>query len=771
METEFIIYQICTAEQAHHTPPHALPESQGTDNQYSLHQIAVNQSNLELPQWYITPHVAYEFVDIPFWKRMEQSLGLSIQVEVQYTLKHIAELEKREVQNLFRHSQSQDATQDQGEYLDAQLLGQSPVYLLKQLCSHTPSQGSSSKSPVHSHLLTHNQVPISSVHSHSLTHNQVPISTVHADSSTHYQRVPALAIHLTPIEQQLAQALAGRRLVLSEIESACTAHNIPLDQQPTKKTQLLFLLQRLYLSGYIEWMSPIAYQHNAYGLLEHAFCRRCGHLEPQDVAQSSFLKGWFHQLKVIKNKYIQTKLTLIPLRTCLSCHSDLCLYCPTCLQLGISKSCEPYVLFKTPPAVLQLNHKTKKEAKVAQEAKGAKVAQEAKVAFEWKESLSPAQQKASDQLVAFAAKKDKCSIQEHHSKPCSESANKDLSMNKQTINEKCSNEEHEYLVWAVCGAGKTEIIFAALYEALCQSQKLMITSPRKDVILELAPRLKSAFPSTKIVVLHGDSTEKYDQGELFLATTHQCLRFYQAFDLVIVDEVDAFPYSFDKMLQFAVRRAKKEQGKLIYLSATPSKKLQDRAEKGTLPYSLIAKRYHGHPLAVPTIQAVGKWRKWILSSTVSTELSEFIGGMIQQKRYGYLFVPHVKDLPHVSSYIEKVLLPYLSSKGINPEDSFKMDSVYAEHPDRADIVQRFRRHDIHLLLTTTILERGVTIPFCDVGVLGADDPVFHTAALIQMAGRAGRKIQDPVGSVSFFPESITDSQAECVKQIKRWNAE
>lgn len=40
-----------------------------------------------------------------------------------------------------------------------------------------------------------------------------------------------------------------------------------------------------------------------------------------------------------------------------------------------------------------------------------------------------------------------------------------------------------------------------------------------------------------------------------IATTHQLLKFYQAFDLLIVDEVDAFPYVDNPVLYHAVEQA------------------------------------------------------------------------------------------------------------------------------------------------------------------------------------------------------------------------
>lgn len=73
-------------------------------------------------------------------------------------------------------------------------------------------------------------------------------------------------------------------------------------------------------------------------------------------------------------------------------------------------------------------------------------------------------------------------------------------------------------------------------------------------------------------------------------------------------------------------------------------------------------------------------------------------------------------------------------------------------------------------MTTTILERGVTFPSVDVFVLQADHDVFDEAALVQIAGRAGRSKNDPTGSVHFYFETYTKAIRKAIKAIKQMNA-
>ena len=102
------------------------------------------------------------------------------------------------------------------------------------------------------------------------------------------------------------------------------------------------------------------------------------------------------------------------------------------------------------------------------------------------------------------------------------------------------DKQEPTLVHAVTGAGKTEMIYQVVAKVIDEGGAVCLASPRIDVCLELYKRLQDDF-ACEIALLHGES-EPYFRTPLVVATTHQLLKFYHAFDLLIVDEVDAFPY-------------------------------------------------------------------------------------------------------------------------------------------------------------------------------------------------------------------------------------
>ncbi|CAM3999163.1 DEAD/DEAH box helicase [Geobacillus stearothermophilus] len=316
-------------------------------------------------------------------------------------------------------------------------------------------------------------------------------------------------------------------------------------------------------------------------------------------------------------------------------------------------------------------------------------------------------------------------------------------------------DRSELIVWAVCGAGKTEMLFPAIAAALEEGWRVGLATPRVDVVRELAPRFRQAFPRVSLAVWHGGSDERGRIAPLVLSTTHQLLRAYRAFDVMIIDEVDAFPYSVEPMLEYAVSQARKERSSLIYLTATPSRAWQRDIARGKRNAVVIPARYHGHPLPVPVFEWCGNWRKRLERGRLPENVLAWVLHRLEQRKQAFLFVPHIDELEAVTRLLQRV--------------DARIVGVHAEAPDRADHVQAFRDGRVPLLVTTTILERGVTVPNIDVAVLGAEDRIFTESALVQIAGRVGRHAAFPDGDVRFFHHGKTNEMVRARRHIVRMN--
>ncbi|ASK62721.1 DNA/RNA helicase [Virgibacillus phasianinus] len=353
-----------------------------------------------------------------------------------------------------------------------------------------------------------------------------------------------------------------------------------------------------------------------------------------------------------------------------------------------------------------------------------------------------------------------------HANPCSwiGELTKRQKLASERIVEAVTNLEKELLIWAVCGAGKTEMLYAGITSALKKGKRVCLATPRADVVRELLPRFRQAFSSVHIQGLYGGSKDNDGTAQLILATTHQLLRFQAAFDLMIIDEVDAFPFHADPSLPYATSRAKNETSTTIYLTATPRKMHRKRIARNNLAHIFVPVRFHGHPLPVPTMKMSLNLRKSIQRFLPPNHFFTWLKNRRTPSRQLLLFVPTINLAERMG---EKLIEKLLISEDITSE--LDLVTVHASDVNREEKVMQFRNKEILILITTTILERGVTFPSVDVAVIDAGHEVFDEAALVQISGRAGRSIDDPDGEVVFFHDGKTDAMVKAIRSIKSMN--
>lgn len=319
--------------------------------------------------------------------------------------------------------------------------------------------------------------------------------------------------------------------------------------------------------------------------------------------------------------------------------------------------------------------------------------------------------------------------------------------------------DKEHLVWAVTGAGKTEMIFELIKSVLEEGGRVGLAAPRIDVCNELAPRIKEAFPLEEVTVLHGLTDESYKRTPITIATTHQMLRFYHAFDVLMIDEVDAFPYSDSDMLQFAVHRAVKPTGRLVFMTATPSKLELYKIQHHQLSYSLLPARFHRHPLVVPLFKELRNWNRALEKKKIPQELYLWMKKRLDEKTPFLVFVSTIGQIPAVEEMMSRAF----------PNASFS--SVSSQEEQRQERIQQMRDGKLDFLITTTILERGVTFYGIDVAVTESQEEIFTREVLVQIAGRVGRSVDHPGGEVVYFYEGMSRAMKQAKKEIESLNEE
>jgi competence protein ComFA len=390
---------------------------------------------------------------------------------------------------------------------------------------------------------------------------------------------------------------------------------------------------------------------------------------------------------------------------CVFCGSRGCLTCSHCQSMGLAKSCAPLYFSEYPEGTLAPSE----------------------IRPRLKFELTPPQKRASESLVHFL-----------------------------------NTDQTQFLVWAVCGGGKTEVSFQGVARVLGEGGRVLFAIPRKDIVIELLPRFQEAFPEVEISALYGGSAERFTGAPMVIATTHQCLRFYHSFNLVVLDEADAFPYQGSAMLHYAVGHALKPGGHLVIMTATPDEALIKKARNGKIPYISIPARPHRKPLVVPEMMKMDLKleeqgnRQWKPPEFVA----DFLMKAKNSNRKVLIFLPTIKLIDGIGPD----LIQALAAKGVQGA------ITHSRSEARDQAKEALVAGKVDYLLTSTVLERGITIRDLDVLVLKADyENIFDSRTLIQIAGRAGRKGEP--ATVLFVGKTTSKAMKDACQIIAEMNRE
>ena len=302
----------------------------------------------------------------------------------------------------------------------------------------------------------------------------------------------------------------------------------------------------------------------------------------------------------------------------------------------------------------------------------------------------------------------------------------------------------DVFLYAATGAGKTECTLGAIVEYLSQGKKVGFAISRRQVVLEIADRLQTIFPTLHVVPVAQGYTNQTD-GDLIVCTMHQLYRYPFTFDLLVMDEIDAFPYAGDECLHCIANQSC--VGQKLCLSATPDQENMDLIEQGKMKMVSLFERPHKHLLPVPEV-----YKGPILFQVYW--LIHFCSLFIKEKKQILLFVPTkqaAQTMGSIFSLFTKVCV------------------VHSQVKNRDEIIARFRNKEMNICITTTLLERGITLPSVQVIVWNGEHEVFTAASLVQIFGRVGRSFTDPEGRGIYLCQKKSLAIGQCISLIQTMN--
>lgn len=318
-----------------------------------------------------------------------------------------------------------------------------------------------------------------------------------------------------------------------------------------------------------------------------------------------------------------------------------------------------------------------------------------------------------------------------------------LTKYQKEISDKCALfiKKSDVLLHCVCGAGKTEIVVKSISEALEKRQKVCYAIARKEVVIELYERFKRIFFDAKVIALYGGHHNELI-GDLIICTTHQLFRYYKTFDLLILDEVDAFPLNNNyELMNITLNSCK---GRIIFSTATLNDFIDNILKERKVQELKLTIRPSLKPLIVP---------------------KTFYGPVLFLHIYLLIILKRMKNqcIIFVSSKSEAKTLHMIFKRFLS------CTYVYAEHQERNKNIRDFKEKKYQFIFATSVLERGITIKDINVIIMNIHKDVFKKENLIQMLGRVGRNFSNPYGEAYILSAYQNQDIKLAIEEIKNAN--
>ena len=300
---------------------------------------------------------------------------------------------------------------------------------------------------------------------------------------------------------------------------------------------------------------------------------------------------------------------------------------------------------------------------------------------------------------------------------------------------------NDVLLYCVCGAGKTEISVESISYYLSKGLKVAYAIARKEVVIELGKRFKQIFAKAKVISVYGGHHEELS-GDLIVCTCHQLYRYYRTFDLLILDEVDAFPLKGNQtLMNISINSCK---GRIIFSTATVDDELKKILIQRNVRTVELYTRPSRHPLSVPRLIYLNRYLALIyLYRVMSLMANQCI-----------IFVSNKKECRNLYRLFSNF---------------FSCTYVFADLKERNENINAFKENRKRFIFSTTVLERGITIRNISVIILNFSR-TFDESNFVQMLGRVGRGIGNDEGETYLISDHFSKQISMTMDYLKKANS-
>ena len=159
----------------------------------------------------------------------------------------------------------------------------------------------------------------------------------------------------------------------------------------------------------------------------------------------------------------------------------------------------------------------------------------------------------------------------------------------------------------------------------------------------------------------------------------------------------------------------------------------------------LHRRFHGKDIPVPKVKRCIFKYLWLLY---------FIGKLLKKRRVVLIYVS--------SKSVGYKLYKYLRWYG-------GVTFIHSGKVDRDKCFDNIRNYKYRIVITTTILERGITLENVASIVYDSESDIFDISTLLQIVGRVGRKIGYEDGEIYFLTTRYDVKYKIVINRVKWLN--
>lgn len=305
------------------------------------------------------------------------------------------------------------------------------------------------------------------------------------------------------------------------------------------------------------------------------------------------------------------------------------------------------------------------------------------------------------------------------------------------------------------GAGKTVVAILSMVKAIENGYQAVIMAPTEILVAQHYEGIQDMCKHLPIrIELLTGSTTKKEKDRIYKELKDGCIQMIIGTHALIQDKVDFYNLGLviiDEQHRFGVEQRAALQRKgghphVLIMTATPIPRTMTLSVYGDLAVSLIKEMPPGRKPV----------KTYVVDSSYKERLRVFFGKEMAAGHQVYVVCPLVEESEKLDLQAAEAL--YLELKEYFYQ-SFEVGLVHGRMSarDKEEVMERFSKGTIQLLVSTTVVEVGVNVPNATIMCIeGAER--FGLSQLHQLRGRVGR------GDVQAYCVLVSDSKGDVSRE-------